>query len=79
MHKLEILDPADAVVDSIEVTPLKVGLRNTNHKGASMLLLTLKILLAIATPVAIISIVVIVAAFEQHYLDRKEALKCPTK
>ena len=49
-----------------------------------MLLLTLKILLAIATPVAIISTVVIVAALEQRYLDqrdldRKEALKCPTK
>ena len=45
-----------------------------------MLLLTLKILLAIATGVAIISIVVIVAAWEQHYLDRKEEeLKCPTK
>lgn len=44
-----------------------------------MLLLTLKILLAIATPVAIVSVVVIVAAFEQRYLDRKEALKCTTK
>lgn len=56
--------------------PLKVGFRNTNHKGARMLLLTLKVLLAIATPVAIVSVVVIAAAWEQHYLNRKEALKC---
>ena len=42
-----------------------------------MLLLTLKILLAVTTPVAVISTVVIVAAFEQRYLDRKEEkLKC---
>ena len=44
-----------------------------------MLLLTLKILLAIATPVAIVSVVVIVAAFEQHYLDRKEEERKCTK
>lgn len=44
-----------------------------------MVLLILKILLLIFTSVAMLSIVFIVAAFEQYYLDRKEEERKCTK